>query len=100
MFIGHTITFLVLFVLELRNQNSIVLQTWKVASQQCESYGWEERFTGMTDSSHVWTPDLGDKLGDHLGDFGGEIWDLKGAGIFSISLLAEEIRLNVLEDSM
>ncbi|GBN25720.1 hypothetical protein AVEN_259455-1 [Araneus ventricosus] len=47
----------------------------------------------MTDSSHVWTPDLGDKFGD-------EIWDLKGAGIFSISLLAEEIRLNVLEDSM
>ncbi|GBM09920.1 hypothetical protein AVEN_3274-1, partial [Araneus ventricosus] len=44
----------------------------------------------MTDSSHVWTPDLGDKLGDHLGDFGNEIWDLKGAGIFSISLLAEE----------
>ncbi|GBM56156.1 hypothetical protein AVEN_168291-1 [Araneus ventricosus] len=35
----------------------------------------------MTNSSNVWTPDLGDKLGD-------EIWDLKGAGIFSISLLA------------
>ncbi|GBL93347.1 hypothetical protein AVEN_219473-1 [Araneus ventricosus] len=47
----------------------------------------------MTDSSHVWTPDIGDKFGD-------EIWDLKGAGIFSTSLLAEEIRLNVLEDSM
>ncbi|GBO22906.1 hypothetical protein AVEN_153198-1 [Araneus ventricosus] len=42
----------------------------------------------MIDSSHVWTPDLGDKCGD-------ETWDLKGAGIFSISLLAEEIRLNV-----
>ncbi|GBM34946.1 hypothetical protein AVEN_80807-1 [Araneus ventricosus] len=54
----------------------------------------------MTDSSHVWTPDLGDKLGGHLGDFGDEIWDLKDAGIFSISLLAEEIRSNVLEDSM
>ncbi|GBL90074.1 hypothetical protein AVEN_135440-1 [Araneus ventricosus] len=50
----------------------------------------------MTDSSHIWTPDLGDKFGD----FGDEIWDLKGAGIFSISLLAEEIRLNVLEDSI
>ncbi|GBN38020.1 hypothetical protein AVEN_231182-1 [Araneus ventricosus] len=25
----------------------IVLQTWKVASQQCESYGWEESFTGI-----------------------------------------------------
>ncbi|GBM86606.1 hypothetical protein AVEN_153035-1 [Araneus ventricosus] len=50
----------------------------------------------MTDSSHVWTPDLG----DHLGDFGDEIWDLKGAGIFSISLLGKEIRLNVLDDSM
>ncbi|GBM89869.1 hypothetical protein AVEN_111819-1 [Araneus ventricosus] len=24
-----------------------VLQTWKVASQQCESYGWEESFTGI-----------------------------------------------------
>ncbi|GBN29860.1 hypothetical protein AVEN_225081-1 [Araneus ventricosus] len=41
------------------------------------------------------TSDLGDKLGDHLGDFGDEIWDLKGAGIFSISLLGEEIRLNI-----
>ncbi|GBL85974.1 hypothetical protein AVEN_89040-1 [Araneus ventricosus] len=50
----------------------------------------------MRGSSHVWTPDLDDKLGD----FGDEIWDFKGAGIFSISLLAEEIRLNVLEDSM
>ncbi|GBM91073.1 hypothetical protein AVEN_99401-1 [Araneus ventricosus] len=50
----------------------------------------------MTDSSPVWTPDLGDKLGDHLGDkfddFGDELWDLKGAGIFSISLLGEKIR--------
>ncbi|GBO37475.1 hypothetical protein AVEN_141894-1 [Araneus ventricosus] len=53
-----------------------------------------------TESSHVWTPDLGDHLGDKFGYFGDEIWDLKGAGIFSISLLAEEIRLNVLEDSM
>ncbi|GBO04763.1 hypothetical protein AVEN_25683-1 [Araneus ventricosus] len=51
---------------------------------------------GMTGSSHVWTPDLG----DHLGDFGDEIWDLKGAGIFSISLSGEEIRLNVIDDSM
>ncbi|GBM23624.1 hypothetical protein AVEN_117377-1 [Araneus ventricosus] len=83
---------------------SILLQTWKVASQQCESYGWEESFRGFFYSSHVWTPDFGDKLGDHLcdkfGDFGEEIWDLKGAGIFSISLLAEEICLNVLDDSM
>ncbi|GBN39707.1 hypothetical protein AVEN_139280-1 [Araneus ventricosus] len=39
----------------------------------------------MTDSSPVWTPDLGDKLGD-------EIWDLKGDGIFSISPLGEKIR--------
>ncbi|GBN89916.1 hypothetical protein AVEN_261497-1 [Araneus ventricosus] len=47
----------------------------------------------MTDSSPVWFPDLGDKLGDHLGDkFGNEIRDLKGAGIFSIFLLAEKIR--------
>ncbi|GBO43672.1 hypothetical protein AVEN_113464-1, partial [Araneus ventricosus] len=59
-------------------------------------------------SSHVWFPDLGDKLGDHLGDklgdhlgdklgdhlgdFGDEIWDLKSAGIFSISLLGEKVR--------
>ncbi|GBM83712.1 hypothetical protein AVEN_271703-1 [Araneus ventricosus] len=43
----------------------------------------------MTSSSHVWFPDLGDKLGDKFGD---EIWDLKGAGIFSISLLGEKIR--------
>ncbi|GBN96506.1 hypothetical protein AVEN_64508-1 [Araneus ventricosus] len=35
----------------------------------------------MTDSSQVWTPDFGD-----------EIWDLKGAGIFSISVLGENIR--------
>ncbi|GBN40215.1 hypothetical protein AVEN_231467-1 [Araneus ventricosus] len=39
----------------------------------------------MTNSSQVWTPDFGDHLGD-------EIWDLKGAGIFSISLLGEKIR--------
>ncbi|GBO33537.1 hypothetical protein AVEN_144475-1 [Araneus ventricosus] len=37
---------------------------------------------------HVWFSDLGDKFGD----FGDEIWDLKGAGIFSISLLGEKIR--------
>ncbi|GBM93673.1 hypothetical protein AVEN_42602-1 [Araneus ventricosus] len=43
----------------------------------------------MTGSSHVWTPDLGDHLSDKIGD---EIWDLKGAGIFSISLLGEKIR--------
>ncbi|GBL53487.1 hypothetical protein AVEN_21060-1 [Araneus ventricosus] len=48
---------------------------------------------GVTDSSHVWTPDFGDKPGDHLGDtFGDEIWDLKGSGIFAISLLGEKIR--------
>ncbi|GBO00793.1 hypothetical protein AVEN_212990-1 [Araneus ventricosus] len=44
---------------------------------------------GLTGSSHVWSPDLGD-----------EIWDLKSTGIFSISLLGEKIRLNVLDDSM
>ncbi|GBN74407.1 hypothetical protein AVEN_272962-1, partial [Araneus ventricosus] len=42
---------------------------------------------GFYASSPVWTPHLGDKLGDHLGDFDDEIWDLKGAGIFSIYLL-------------
>ncbi|GBO24494.1 hypothetical protein AVEN_177726-1 [Araneus ventricosus] len=58
----------------------------------------------MTSSSHVWSPDFGDKLGDHLsdkfGDFGDETWDLKVARILSISLLAAEIRLNILEDSI
>ncbi|GBN98748.1 hypothetical protein AVEN_16271-1 [Araneus ventricosus] len=44
---------------------------------------------GMTGSSHVWFPDLGDEIGD-----------LKGAGIFSISLLGDKIRLNVLDHSM
>ncbi|GBN47232.1 hypothetical protein AVEN_5437-1 [Araneus ventricosus] len=48
----------------------------------------------MMVSSHVWTPDLGDHLGDTFGDFGDEIRDLKGAGIFSISPFGEEIRLN------
>ncbi|GBM81792.1 hypothetical protein AVEN_151772-1 [Araneus ventricosus] len=54
---------------------------------------------GMTGSWQAWTPDPGDHLGDKFGD---EIWDLKGAEIFSISLLGAEIRLNVLEldDSM
>ncbi|GBN55536.1 hypothetical protein AVEN_56599-1 [Araneus ventricosus] len=42
----------------------------------------------MASSSHVWFPDLGDKFGD----FGDEIWDLKGAGIFSIFLLGDKIR--------
>ncbi|GBM56131.1 hypothetical protein AVEN_168446-1 [Araneus ventricosus] len=75
------------------------LQTWEVASQQCESYGWEESLTDVSMGywqQPAWTPDLGDKFGD----FGDEIWDLKGAGILSISLLGEEIRLNVLDDSM
>ncbi|GBM61267.1 hypothetical protein AVEN_30567-1 [Araneus ventricosus] len=40
----------------------------------------------MTDSSHVWTPDLG--------DFGDEIWDLKGAGIVSIFPLGEKAGLD------
>ncbi|GBM94108.1 hypothetical protein AVEN_237383-1 [Araneus ventricosus] len=48
---------------------------------------------GVTGSSQAWTPDLGHHLGD-------KIWDLKGARIFSISLLGEEIRLNVLDFSI
>ncbi|GBM89451.1 hypothetical protein AVEN_133600-1 [Araneus ventricosus] len=44
---------------------------------------------GMASSSHVCFPDLGDHLGDKVGD---EIWNLKGAGIFSIFLLGEKIR--------
>ncbi|GBM89239.1 hypothetical protein AVEN_53950-1 [Araneus ventricosus] len=42
------------------------------------------------------TPDLGDKLSDHFGD---EMWDLKSARIFLISLLRTEIRI-YLDDSM
>ncbi|GBO28343.1 hypothetical protein AVEN_30396-1 [Araneus ventricosus] len=37
---------------------------------------------GMTGSSQTWAPDLGD-----------EMWDLKNAGTFSISLLGTEIRI-------
>ncbi|GBM01922.1 hypothetical protein AVEN_269535-1 [Araneus ventricosus] len=37
---------------------------------------------GMTGSIQARTPDLGDHLGDKVGDFGDEIGDLKGAGIF------------------
>ncbi|GBL58136.1 hypothetical protein AVEN_203947-1 [Araneus ventricosus] len=55
---------------------------------------------GMTGSSHVCSTDLGDHLDDKIGDYDDEIWDLKAAGIFSISVLGEEIRLNVLDDSM
>ncbi|GBM81789.1 hypothetical protein AVEN_151769-1 [Araneus ventricosus] len=43
---------------------------------------------GMASSSHVWLPGLG----DHLLDFGDEIWDINGAGIFSIFLFGEKIR--------
>ncbi|GBN05362.1 hypothetical protein AVEN_128946-1, partial [Araneus ventricosus] len=50
----------------------------------------------MTGSNQAWTPDLGDHHGHKYGD---GICYLKGAGIFSISLLGEDIRLNVLDDS-
>ncbi|GBM93840.1 hypothetical protein AVEN_164830-1 [Araneus ventricosus] len=33
-------------------KDNIVLQTWKVASQQRESYGSDESFTGMQDLSY------------------------------------------------
>ncbi|GBN32307.1 hypothetical protein AVEN_262733-1 [Araneus ventricosus] len=42
------------------------------------------------------TPDLGDKLSDHFDD---EMWDLKSAQIFLISLLRAEIRI-YRDDSM
>ncbi|GBM91922.1 hypothetical protein AVEN_132272-1 [Araneus ventricosus] len=45
----------------------------------------------MTDSRHVWTPDLLDHLGEKFVDLGDEIWDLKSAGFFSISPLGEKI---------
>ncbi|GBM98477.1 hypothetical protein AVEN_25953-1 [Araneus ventricosus] len=51
---------------------------------------------GIASSNHVWFPDIGDKFGD----FGDEIWDLKGARIFSIFPLGEEIHQNIGENSM
>ncbi|GBM10303.1 hypothetical protein AVEN_50017-1 [Araneus ventricosus] len=41
---------------------------------------------GMTGNSQAWAPDLGDEFGD-------EMWDLKNAGIFSISLLGAAIQI-------
>ncbi|GBM12267.1 hypothetical protein AVEN_155271-1 [Araneus ventricosus] len=52
---------------------------------------------GVSGSSQAWTPDFADDLGDKFGE---EILDLKGAGIFSLSQLGEEITLNALDDSM
>ncbi|GBL77418.1 hypothetical protein AVEN_41820-2-1, partial [Araneus ventricosus] len=46
----------------------------KVASQQCEPYGWEESFTEV--SMGYWNQPGMDP------DLGNEIWDLKDAGIF------------------
>ncbi|GBN07963.1 hypothetical protein AVEN_188494-1, partial [Araneus ventricosus] len=46
----------------------------------------------MTGSSHVWTPDLGD-LTTNFETLATKYGISKGAGIFSISLLEEEIRL-------
>ncbi|GBM44827.1 hypothetical protein AVEN_139655-1 [Araneus ventricosus] len=86
--------------------SKILLQTWKVASQQCESYGWEESFTGVSMRLRTAATSGPLTLATNLatwqkfGDFVDEIWNLKGAGIFFISLLVEEIRLNVLDDSM
>ncbi|GBM62634.1 hypothetical protein AVEN_54325-1 [Araneus ventricosus] len=81
----------------------IMLRTWQVASQQCVLWIAREFYRGkygITRSSKAWTPDLGDHLGHKFGNFGDEIWDFIGAGIFSISLLGEEKRLNVLDDFM
>ncbi|GBO29395.1 hypothetical protein AVEN_235028-1 [Araneus ventricosus] len=51
---------------------------------------------GMTGSGQAWTPDLGEKPGDHFDD---EMWDLKSTGIFLISLLGAKIRIYP-DDSM
>ncbi|GBN68805.1 hypothetical protein AVEN_247110-1 [Araneus ventricosus] len=51
----------------------------------------------ITDSSQVWTPDFGDKLGDHFGD---KSMIPENATLFSISLLGKKIPLNVRENSM
>ncbi|GBM89227.1 hypothetical protein AVEN_136367-1 [Araneus ventricosus] len=50
---------------------------------------------GMTGSGQAWTPDLVDELGY----FGDEMWDLRNAGIFSVSLLRTDIRIYP-DDSM
>ncbi|GBM93460.1 hypothetical protein AVEN_180238-1 [Araneus ventricosus] len=52
---------------------------------------------GMTGSSQAWTADHGGKLGDHFSD---KSKIPENATFFSISLLEEEIRLNVRDDSM
>ncbi|GBM89605.1 hypothetical protein AVEN_211906-1 [Araneus ventricosus] len=58
----------------------------------------------MTGSIQVWTPDLGDKLSGHFGDKFGDLEDNskipENAILFSISLLGEELRLNVRDYSM
>ncbi|GBO23017.1 hypothetical protein AVEN_167194-1, partial [Araneus ventricosus] len=46
---------------------------------------------GMTDSSQAWTPDPGNKLGDHFGD---ESMIPENATHFLISPLGKKIRLN------
>ncbi|GBM39397.1 hypothetical protein AVEN_97017-1 [Araneus ventricosus] len=59
---------------------------------------WRKFGDHLVDLAKIWRPSF--LLVGKFGDFGDEIWDLKCAGIFPISLLAEEICLNVLEDSM
>ncbi|GBN56100.1 hypothetical protein AVEN_158659-1 [Araneus ventricosus] len=36
------------YLLPMMENDFHVLQTWKVASQQCDSYGWEESFTRVS----------------------------------------------------
>ncbi|GBM10905.1 hypothetical protein AVEN_42152-1 [Araneus ventricosus] len=55
---------------------------------------------GMTRNSQAWNSDLGDHFGDKFGDFGFKSKIPKNAILFLISLLEEDIRLNVLDNSM
>ncbi|GBN92998.1 hypothetical protein AVEN_138983-1, partial [Araneus ventricosus] len=64
----------------LENRFPAVLDLWLRKEFYRDKYG-------MTSSNQAWTLDLGDERGNHFREFGDEMWDLKNAGIFSISLL-------------
>ncbi|GBL92491.1 hypothetical protein AVEN_174756-1 [Araneus ventricosus] len=70
----------------------IMLRTWKVASQQCQSYDWEKSSTGVCmgipeDGIYVAIGPQAWRLGNKLGD---EMWDLKSTGIFLISIRGQD----------
>ncbi|GBN60364.1 hypothetical protein AVEN_251332-1 [Araneus ventricosus] len=59
-----------LMKLRLLIKDTILLQSWKFASQQCKSYDWEESFTWSDLSDSRGTHDLGDHFGNKFGDLG------------------------------